>query len=253
MVMEKGKKVMRKKTRFTLIELLVVIAIIAILAGLLLPALNAARGKAQQAKCLSNLKQIGLGISQYAADFEEFIPTGKLNGIPGNWKYELASYCGMQKEESYDKTMRSPKYGIGSVFGCDGFKGVNAQCAGRLKTYPGQFGGLGWNNNISENTSDQDPHKRGSYKQFKKQIAESALIGDTVDGTQWDLGNYHADYSSLTPMRGQDVATPDKRISRRHTGGLNILWLDAHADWKKQGFMAAGKNSSVGWYYSIHK
>ena len=65
---------MRKKQNFTLIELLVVISIIAILASMLLPALNKARETAKNAKCKSQLKQLGIYFLMYADNNDEFLP-----------------------------------------------------------------------------------------------------------------------------------------------------------------------------------
>ncbi len=65
----------QKSQGFTLIELLVVIAIIAILAAILFPVFAKAREKARQITCISNMKQIGLGIIQYAQDADEHMPT----------------------------------------------------------------------------------------------------------------------------------------------------------------------------------
>jgi prepilin-type N-terminal cleavage/methylation domain-containing protein/prepilin-type processing-associated H-X9-DG protein len=65
----------QRRRAFTLIELLVVIAIIAILAAILFPVFAQAREKARQTACLSNLRQVGLGLQMYAQDYDEVLPT----------------------------------------------------------------------------------------------------------------------------------------------------------------------------------
>ncbi|MEE9403688.1 MAG: DUF1559 domain-containing protein, partial [Algisphaera sp.] len=84
------------KNAFTLIELLVVISIIALLIGILLPALGSARSAARDMKCLSNSKQMMIGVFGYLAEYNGTLPMGSVYGMPGlaetNWALLIDDY-----------------------------------------------------------------------------------------------------------------------------------------------------------------
>lgn len=99
---QKQKSQRNSQMKFTLIELLVVIAIIAILAGMLLPALNAARERARAISCTNNLKQIGLAGSMYGNDFDGYWyhRKGAFNDVDNSGIPRISSYMGGPSKEA---------------------------------------------------------------------------------------------------------------------------------------------------------
>lgn len=97
----------RGRTAFTLIELLVVIAVIALLVGLLVPALSQARLAGRATVCLSRLQQMGVATTSYLADFKEALPQ-KLGPLPGGGQAVIGSLFGGKKGTL-------PFYGISTI------------------------------------------------------------------------------------------------------------------------------------------
>ena len=214
--------------QFTLIELLIVICIIAILAALLLPALNSARKKAQSINCLSNQKQLGIATAQYVQDNNDCLPIPhSVDGISGSVSWATLLYIsttGEKLERAYQYLEMLPD---------NLFRPANPMFACPAVTEPFAFTSVG-NQHFGINYFMIDSHpyyQNNRYLTRLKRPSERLLYADMVSTV------HYAD--TLVPATAYSGGPP----AYRHPGlTANFTFADLHTVNHREFYLRGGSS-----------
>ena len=218
---------------FTLIELLVVIAIIAILAGMLLPALNKAKQTAMGISCKNNLKTIGSLTASYVTDFSGFLPVeGKsdLEGFSGvTWFTMMQTYLGnaVLVNGKYYDPINSQSSAVTANFGgflrcpTDEFRLKKSTYRARLALSYAFNGTVGVLPTLDGGKETQLEWKLSSVKHPSARFYRA-------DCTYMQKPNAAVSMVNYTRILGFSSDSSNGEIALRHTGKSNVLFLDWH-------------------------
>ncbi len=233
-----------KRYAFTLIELLITIAIIAILAAVLLPALNEARSTAHKIRCHSNLKQIGIASAQYVSTFDDYIaPPHDVN----NWskgRYHWDYYYGIHFMDGAINADEDPTGKSWSVFHCPAdLKQRIDNKTGKISALPPRSYAMFRPLFHSKPEEGIEPPRASSVRRPASTYFISDCNLDEAAMSAPLCGRANSDVGSIVYI---DKGT---RVGTLHKNYANFLYLDGHTSskkhWTKFGSIVAYKLETI--------